>query len=185
MVNPAPNMSTADLRRLKWQNQCGTLIATDGTCLYMRETMGSIISGFIFGTVFGVGGTGYGVWLLTQKGADSKIFGCLVLFVGLVFSLLVITTVRRGRWMIVYDRGTGHPGSTGEIRDKRICIAANRVHYMTTRASGGSPPSRMVIAALHDGTFAALGPSGASTWPAHWAKQAADWMGVPFHDSSN
>ena len=173
VANPAP--TTAHLKSLQWQNQGGFLVASDETCLFMRETMGSRIAGFVFGTVFGLGGIGYGGWLLTQEpGGDAKAFGGLVLLVGLVFSIIVAASLRSGRWMIAYDR------ALGEIRYRKKTLPSVRVRCITTRpCGGGSMPNRIVTAELEDGTYETIGPSGVSTWPMHWAKQAADWMSLP------
>lgn len=144
----------------------------------MRETMGSIIAGFIFGSVLSIGGIGCGIWVLTQeKAADAKGFGIFVLLIGLLFLFLMIITLRRGRVLIIYDR------ESREIRWQRKTLSSDRVRTMTTREfSGKSGVSYMVAAELNDGTYEIMGPSGHSTWPMHWAKQAADWMSLPYRD---
>jgi len=164
------------LRKLQWQNQGGYLIANDGQCLYMRETMGSIIAGFIFGSVISLGGIGCGIWVLTQeKGGDAVGFGIFILIIGLLFLLLMITTIRRGRVLIIYDN------ESREIRWKNASLAADRIYCMTTRSSSSeSGPSYMVAAQLHDGKYVVMGPTGHSTWPMHWSKQGADWLGLPY-----
>jgi hypothetical protein len=114
------------------------------------------------------------------------VFACLVLLVGGLFTWVLWYSARRGRWMIVYDRGGA--GAPGEIRHgggKRLPVA--RVRCLSTRHAGGSIalPHRTVVAELHDGTFEVLGPSGVSTWPDHWGQQAANWMGLPFRRSNS
>jgi hypothetical protein len=179
-----PTTPDPDLGRLRWQSQWEFQIATDGTCFYMRESGGSMIAGAVFGTVFAVGGLGYGGWLLlTQTEWSARAFSCLMLLVGAVFTYVLGSCARRGRWMIAYDRGG--PGVPGEIRHGGKRLPAERVRCLSTRPAGGSMPRRIVVAELHDGTFETLGPSGVSTWPDHWAQQAANWMGLPFRRSTN
>lgn len=176
MANPTPPPTSDHLKKLQWQNLGGFLIANDGRCLYMRESAGSMVSGFIFGTVLSAAGIGCGIWALTQEdGADAKGFGTFVLIIGLLFALLVVSTLRRGRVLIVYDR------ESREIRYQGKTLSADRVRTITTREfSTRSGPNYMVAAELHDGTYEIIGPTGISTWPMHWAKQAADWMGLPY-----
>lgn len=183
MANLTPPATTAHLKRLRWQNQCGYEVATDETCLYMRETMGSMIAGFIFGTVLCLGLGGSGVMMIMQPGgADGKAFGGFVLLLGLLFGFLVVSILRRGRWMITYDRSPDQ-GTMGQIRWGKKSLAADQIRCITTNSCGGNPPKRMVVAELQDGTYESLGPSGASTWPGYWAKQCADWMGLPYRES--
>jgi hypothetical protein len=178
MANSTPPPTTANLRRLKWRKDGSVLFATEGTCMYMRETAGSVVSGFIFGTVLCLGLGGSGIMMLMEPGGtDGKVFGGFVVLLGLFFGLLVVVCLRRGRWLITYDRGTG------QIHYSKKSFAADQVRCITTGSSGGNPPQRMVGAELHDGTYEWMGPTGASTWPGHWAKQAADWMGLPYRDA--
>jgi hypothetical protein len=187
MSNPTPLPTAAELRRLQWRKDGGVLFATEGTCLYMRETSGSVISGLIFGTLLCLGLGGSGVKMLMEPaGTDGKWFGGFAVLLGLFFGLLVVVCLRRGRWVIVYDRGSGQPGSSGEIRYRGGRLAADRIRCLTTTScGGGSMPNRMVTAELHDGTRHWPGPTGVSTWPGHWAKQAADWMNLPYRESGS
>ena len=105
-----------------------------------------------------------------------------MLVVAGVFAFLPWLVLRRGRWMVVYDRG--EPGVPAEIRYNGKRLPAERVRSFSTRAtSGSSMPRSTVVAELHDGTYEALGPICASTWTAHYAQQAATWMGLPFRYS--
>lgn len=164
------------LRKLQWENQGGNLIGNDGRCLYMRETAGSLISGFIFGTVISAGGIGCGIWTLTkEKGGDAIGFGIFALVIGLLFLLLMIVTIRRGRVLIIYD------SESREIRWLKHALSADKIYCMTTQSfSSKSGVSYMVAAQLHDGKYVTIGPTGHSTWPMHWAKQGADWLGLPY-----
>lgn len=142
----------------------------------MRETAGSIIAGFIFGSIISVGGIACGIWALTQqKGGDAIGFGIFALIIGLLFLLMMITTIRRGRVLIIYD------SKTREIRWNRGSLSADQIRTMTTQSfSSRSGVNYMVAAELHDGKYVAMGPTGYSTWPMHWAKQGADWLGLPY-----
>lgn len=142
-----------------------------------------MVAGLFFGTVMSVGLGICGVFMMMEKGNDGKFAGAFVLLLGLFFGFLMVISLKPGRWLITYDRGTGEPGSVGEIRFRKLRISADRVRCITTQSSGGNPPKRTVSAEMHDGTYQSLGPVGSSTWPAHWAKQAADWMGLPYRDS--
>jgi hypothetical protein len=182
----APTLRDSDVGRLPWTTQCGFQVATDGTCYYVRESGGSMIAGGVFATVFAVGGLGYGGrLLLTETEWSARVFGVLCLAVGALFAAVLGSCVRRGRWMIVYDRGGG-VGGLGEIRYRGKRLPAERVRSLSTRHAGGSAgmPQRTMVAELHDGTFEVLGPSGVSTWPDHWGQQAATWMGLPFRRST-
>ena len=97
MANPTPPIATADLKRLKWRKDGAVLVATDGTCMYMREPAGSVVSGLIFGTALCLGLGGSGVMMLMQPGgADGKVFGGFVVLLGLFFGFLLVVTLRRG-----------------------------------------------------------------------------------------
>lgn len=176
MANPTPPPSNDHLKKLQWENQGGYLIGNDGRCLYMREAMGSIISGFIFGSVIIAGGIGCGIWALTkEKGGDAIGFGIFTLVIGLLFLLLMIVTIRRGRVLIIYDR------ETREIRWKKWWLKAENISYMTTQSfSSKSGVSYMVAAQMNDGKSVVIGPTGHSSWPMHWSKQGADWLGLPY-----
>lgn len=172
-----PNAPTNDhLKKLQWENQGGNLIANDGRCLYMRETAGSLISGFIFGLLISGGGIGCGIWVLTkEKGGDAIGFGIFALIIGLLFLILMIATIRRGRVLIIYD------SEARNIRWNRGSLSADQIACMTTQSfSSKSGLSYMVAAQLHDGKYVAMGPTGHSTWPMHWSKQGADWLGLPY-----
>lgn len=170
--------------KLDWKSQSGFQVANDASCLYMRESTGSVIAGFVFSVVFAVPTGVYGVWLLiTNPVGGSRVFAGLLLLVSAVFSFVLWSSLRRGRWMIVYDRGGA--GTPAEIRfngGKRL--AASRVRSLSTRSVGGSMPKSSVVAELHDGKYEWLGPVGVSTWPVHWGQQAATWMGLPFRSAS-
>jgi hypothetical protein len=180
MKMAVPITPVSALRRLPWQAQGGFQVVTDGTCLYMREGVGSMIAGVVFAVVLGLSAGGYGGWLLlTQTTVIAWAFAGLMFVVAAVFAFVLCYSARRGRSMIVYDRG--QPGAPGEIRYDGKHLPAERVRSLSTRPFGSSPmPRHVVVAELHDGTFEVLGPSGVSTWPAHYGQQAATWMGLPF-----
>jgi hypothetical protein len=189
MTMAAPTTPVSDLDRLPWQAQGEYLVVTDGTCLYVREGKGSVIWRIVFSAVLALSASGYGGrLLLTQATVMSRTVGGLMLVGAAVFACVVWSSARRGRWMIVYDRGSGRPGAAGEIRyGGGRCLPADRVRCLSTRPNGGSiaMPRRLVVAELHDGTFEAVGPSSVSTWPDHYARQAASWMGLPYRDSTD
>lgn len=112
-------------------------------------------------------------------------FGALMLLIAAVFVYIPWLTLRNGRWMVVYDRGNPDSGIPGEIRYKDKRLSADRVRSFSTRSCGGNPPRSSVVAELHDGTCEWLGPISNSTWPAHYAQQAATWMGLPFRHSAS
>lgn len=177
--SPKPNLS-----HLTWKSDCGYQIATDGSRFYMRESALSIVSGVIFGV--GIAGTSAvcGVWaLVTQKELSGRGFGVFLLLIAAFFFWLMWTTARRGRWMVVYDRGEA--GRPGEILYQGKRIAAEKLKSISTRWTGGNPPRRTVAAELNDGAVVMLGPVGISTWPDYWGQMAANWMGVPFRQSSS
>jgi hypothetical protein len=177
--SPTPNLS-----KLTWKSDCGFQVATGGTCLYMRESAGSIVAGVIFGV--GIAGTSAacGVWaLVTQKELSGRGFGVFLLLIAAFFFWLMWTTARRGRWMVVYDRGDA--GRPGEILYQVKRIAAEKLKSTSTRWTGGNPPRRTVAAELHDGTVVMLGPVGLATWPGYWGQMAANWLGVAFRQSRN
>jgi hypothetical protein len=176
----APTTPVTDLGRLPWKAEAGFQVAAEGTCLYMRESVGSMIAGVVFAVAIGVPAGLYGGWLvLTGPELSARAFGGLMLVVAAVFGSVLWYSARRGRWMIVYDRGEA--GRPGEIRCRERRIPAERVRGISTRVAGRS--DRTVIAELHDGTVEVLGPSGVSTWPAHWGQRAASWMGLPFRQA--
>lgn len=179
-------MSTApppspDLARLAWQSEGGLQIATDGNCLYMREGPASMIAGMVFASLLAVGLAAGGAWaLLTETSFMARgVAGVLFLLSG-VFVYVLVSTSRRGRWIVVYDRG--HPGFAGEVRYQGKRLSASRIRGFSTRPGGGSisMPRRTVVAELHDGTCEALGPNEVSTWPDHWGQKVATWMNLPF-----
>jgi hypothetical protein len=183
----APTPPASDLDHLPWQTLGEYQVVTDGTCYYMRERKESLlskISGLVFGVLVVLSAGGYGGWLLlTQTEVSARVFGSLMLLVAAVFASVVWFSARRNRWMIVYDRG--QPGAPGEIRYGGKRLPVERVRSLSTRMSGGSlaMPQTIVVAELHDGTLEVLGPSGVSTWPAHYGQHAAAWMGLPFRHS--
>ena len=69
-----------DLDQLPWQAQGEYQVVTDGTCLYMREGKGSMISGVVFAVVIALAAGGDGGWLLLRQNEGSaKLFGGLML----------------------------------------------------------------------------------------------------------
>ncbi|MBC7894301.1 MAG: hypothetical protein H7066_02755 [Cytophagaceae bacterium] len=171
------------MRGLRWESQCGFQVVTHGTCYYIRESPGSLIAGIVFGVVLAIPSGGYGVWLLLTDGTiGGRVFAAMLLLVSAVFTFLLWSSARRGRWMLVYDRG--QPGVPGEIRHSGKRLPVERVRSLSTRSTGGSPPRSTVVAELHDGTYESLGPIGLLTWPAYWGQQAATWMGLPFRHST-
>ena len=180
----APVASHSDLRRLSWKGEGGYQVARDGSRYYLRESSGSMIAGIIFGVVIGGYAGVYGVRLLVaENDPSSKVFGVLMLLVATLFGAILLYSARRGRWMLVYDRG--EPGRPGEILYQRKRLPAERVRGFSTRGAGGSMPRRTVVAELHDGSVEVLGPSGVSTWADHWGQHAATWMGLPFRQGQN
>ena len=182
MTSPPTN---ADLDRLSWKPDGEYQTATDGSCMYLRETRGSMIAGFVFAVVIGGGGGAYGSYLLvTDASVGGRVFALLMLFVAAAFAWIFWTSLRRGRWVGAYDRGG--PGVEGEIRFPGKHLPVARVRCISTRLSGGSPslPRRMVVAELHDGGLEPLGPSSVSTWPEHYGQRIAMWLGLPFRHSS-
>ena len=181
----APTTPVPTLDHLSWQPLGEYQMATDGTCFYMRETTGSMIAGAVFGVVIGGGMGVCGVWaLLTDKTVAGRVFAAVMFLVAALFASILWYSARRGRWMIVYDRGG--PGVPGEIRYNGKCLPVERVRCLSTRSSGGSSsmPERTVVAELHDGTVEVLGPGGVLTWGAHYGQQAAAWMGLHFRHSN-
>lgn len=177
-----PTTPQPSLNRLRWQKLGEYETVTDGTCLYLRESAGSIIAGAVFSTLFSLLGIGYGGWVLfTDRTAGSWIFACLLLLVGTLFTWVFWSSVRRGRWMIVYDRGG--PGTPGEIRLNGKRLPVERVRCLSVRSVGGSTPRHAVFAELHDGTYEGLGAIGFLTWTTQFGQQAAAWMGLPFRHS--
>jgi hypothetical protein len=175
-----PVASQSDLSKLSWKGEGGYQVAQDGSRYYLREGAGSMIAGIVFGVVIGGFAGVYGVWLLvTENDLSSKLFAVLMLLVAAVFAAILIHSARRGRWMLVYDRG--EPGRPGEIIVQGKRLPAERVRAFSTKSSGGGTmPTRTVVAELHDGSVEILGPSGVSTWSDHWGQHAATWMGIPF-----
>lgn len=176
----------SELSRLPWQAQGEYQVATDSTCLYIREGSGSVIAGFVFSAVSALTASWWGGWLLlTQTPVMTKAFGGFMLLVAAAFAYVIYSSVRRGRLMIVFDRG--HPGVPGEIRYRGQCLSLERVRSLSTRQAGGrsSAAKSLVVAELHDGTHEVVGPCSVSTWPAHYAQQAATWIGIPFRHSTS
>ena len=174
-----PVASHSDLRRLSWKGEGGYQVAQDGTRYYLRESSGSMIAGVVFGVVIGGYAGVYGVRLLiTENEPSSKVFGVLMLVVATLFAAIMLHSARRGRWMLVYDRG--EPGRPGEILYQGKRLPAERVRGFSTKGIGGTTPKRTVVAELHDGSVEMLGPSGVSTWADYWGQHAATWMGLPF-----
>lgn len=170
--------------RLKWKSQWGFQVATDSRCYYIRESGGSIIAAFIFSVAISVSAAWLGVSVFvseTPTTLGEKGFGVLMFFIAAAFLAILYFSLKRGRWMVVFDRGDAASGTLGEVRyqgGKRLSV--ERVRSFSTRFCGGSPPRSTVVAELHDGTHASLGPVEIQSWAAHYAQQAATWMGLPF-----
>lgn len=170
--------------RLKWKSQWGFHVAMDSRCLYIRESGGSIIAAFIFSVAISAsaGWLGMSVFVSeTPTTLGEKGFGVLMLLIAAAFAAILFFSLRRGRWMVVFDRGDPASGTPGEVRyqgGKRL--PAERIRSFSTRSCGGSPPRSTVVAELHDGNHESLGPVEIQSWAAHYAQQAATWMGLPF-----
>jgi hypothetical protein len=123
----------------------------------MREGMVSIVAGAIFAVAI-TGSAGFlGVSILfsqKQTTVAEKAFGVFMLFVAAFFVFLCWLSLRRGRWMVVYDRG--EPGTPGEIRYNGKRLPVDRVRGFSTRNVGGKMPRSSVVAELHDGTLLSL-----------------------------
>ena len=188
MADATPTTPTSDLSQLTWKSEWEYQVATDNRCLYIRESSGSMLAASVF-TIAIVGTAGYLSWSVlvpeTPNTLGEKAFGVLMLFVAAFFAYIPWLTLKRGRWMVVFDRGEPASGIPGEIRYQGKSLSAERVRGFSTRSCGGSPPRSTVVAELHDGTHVGLGPIGISTWPAHYAQQAATWMGLPFRYSAS
>lgn len=151
-----------------------------GDCLYFRETGGSRVAGFIFATIFCIGGIATTVWSLTQPPPDGLIFAALSGFVSAVFTFITVISIKDGPYLIVYDR------ASREIRFRKTVISADQVHYLSSQEFGTrSTFNRYVVAVMRDGNKITIGPTGASTWPMHWAHDAAHWMGLEYQHSIN
>ena len=183
-MEPAP--PSTDLNELTWQWQGGVHVANDGRCLYMRESVTSMVAAAIFCTAIVVSSGWLSIEIFRKyHTVGETLFGILLLIITAVFIYIPWLTIRHGRWMITYDRGVpGTPGTPGEIRRSNAkTLPTTFVRGLSTRSVGGNPPRRTVVAELVDGTCESLGPVGISTWPAHLAQQAATWMGLPFRHS--
>lgn len=182
MLKTDPN--TSDVSRLVWKSHWGYQVANDSRCLYMRESGGSMVAALVFSVAIAssAGWLGLSVFFV-QETIPEKAFRVFMLFVAAVFIYIPWLTLRKGRWMIVYDRG--EPGTTGEIRYSGKRLPVEKVRSLSTRNVGGSPPRSIVVAEFHDGTHEVLGPCGISTWPAYYAQQGTAWMGLPFRPSAS
>lgn len=171
-------------KRLKWKSQWGFQVATDSRCYYIRESGGSIIAAFIFSVAISVAAGWLGVSVFVSEAPTTlgeKGFGVLMFFIAAAFLAILFFSLKRGRWMVVFDRGDATSGTPGEVRyegSKRLPV--ERIRSFSTRSCGGRPPRSTVVAELHDGTHASLGPVEIQSWAAHYAQQAATWMGLPF-----
>ena len=175
---PEPSTYAA---KMIYVNHGGFLFGTYGSCLIVRESNASRISGFIFGAIFGLGGVVFAGWAFMRPETSSKVFGGLSLLVGLLFIAVVWSSLKKGPWMVTYDRGTGPTDPAAEIRYREKSIPVRDVQYLTATSAGGTGMAQyMVVAKLRSGKVEVIGPTGVSTWPYHWAKLAADWVGVPF-----
>jgi hypothetical protein len=173
--------ATPDLRKLAWKSEWGFQTVMHGSCYCIRETAGSIVAGAIFGVVLGAGSAVFGVWMImTQPLATlaEKGFAGLMFVLAAVFLGLMWVSLRRGRWMLVYDRGQA--GVPGEIRSRGKRIPASRVRFLSTRFCGGKMPQYSVTAELDDGSYEWLGPMRIQSWADHYAQTAAAWMNLPF-----
>lgn len=186
---PAQEPSAAPHKgRLKWKSQWGFQTATDSRCYYIRESGGSIIAAFIFSVAISASAGGLGVSAFvseTPTTLGEKGFGVLMFFIAAAFLAILYFSLRRGRWMVVFDRGDAASGTPGEIRYQgRKRLAVERVRSFSTRSCGGRPPRSTVVAELQDGTHESLGPVEIPSWAAHYAQHAAAWMGLPFRPGS-
>jgi hypothetical protein len=100
-----------------------------------------------------------------------------------VFSAIAISSLKRGRWQMVCDRGG--LGKPAEIRWQGKQLPASLVRCITTRPGVGSPPRSIVVAELHNGAVEHLGFSGLLTWPAYYGQQIATWMGIAYRPGSS
>ncbi|MBC7821313.1 MAG: hypothetical protein IAG10_30875, partial [Planctomycetaceae bacterium] len=140
-----------DLRHLDWKSEWGFQSASDERRFYIRESAGSIIAGVVFGVILAIPTGVYGVWVLfTDKTQGSWVFAVMLLLISAVFTSLLVFSARRGRWMVVYDRG--EPGVPGEIRIGGKRLAADRVRSLGVHHCnpGTESPRFMVVAYLHD-----------------------------------
>lgn len=185
-------MSTdASDENLEWKTQGAYELAGDGRCLYVRESGESVIWGTLFGLAL-MAGAGFLGWrLLGQEATGSKAVGIGMLVVAAalagvavwqVLGAIGLTRARTRSPLVVFDRGG--TGGGGEIRFAGRSVAADRVRSLSTRpAEGGQTYEmlrRVVVAELHDGTEEMLGLHATSNWPAHYAQQGAQWMGLPY-----
>lgn len=169
--------STRDSANLTWQSEAGYQTATDSNCLYIRETPGSRIAGLTFCLILVVVGVAGAIWAFAQPRGDSWILGLFASAIALTFLLVMIFSVRKDPWMIVYDR------AAGEIRYRNKVLKAANVRSIMVREIGTGSQSlsnRTVFAELHNGPAEALGPTGPVASAHRWAKSAAEWMGLEY-----
>jgi hypothetical protein len=183
MTNTAA-AATSDLSRLSWRKDGEFQLATDHRCLYIRESAGAIASGVIFCLLIVPSAGWLGITTLRTSTAVGELaFGALMLLVASVFTYIPWTFMRKGRWMVTFDRG--EPGVPGEIRYRQNRLPVHQVRSLSTRGVGGKMPRSTVVAELHDGRHEALGPVSVQAWATHYGQHAASWMGIPFRPSSS
>jgi hypothetical protein len=169
--------------KLRWQSHGEFQIATDGTRFLMRESTGAIIAALIATVVLGFGSGVYGVWLVfTAPEASYYVFAAMLLLVSAVFITVFVSSFRRGRWNVAYERG--QPGVPAEIRFCGKSLPAERVRAFSTRCVGGRMPRYVVVAELHEGGYEIAGPITISTWADQYGQQAANWLNLPFRRHS-
>lgn len=184
----AKNMhSDLDLSHLSWKGAGGFKVAWDDRYYCIREGMGSIIAGVIFSVAIFASAGWLGISILffpeVSKSTGSlgeKAFAGLMLLVAAVFLWVVVSCLRRGRWMVVFDRQ-----APGEILTNTTRVPVAQVRALSTRMSGGRTPQSYVVAELHDGKVESVGPVASVAWGPQFAQHAAGWLGVPYRASGN
>lgn len=184
----ARNMhSGLDLSGLSWKRAGSFQVAWDERYYCIREGMGSIIAGFVFGVLISASAGWLGVSILffpelAKSGGTlgEKAFAGFMLLVAAVFLWIVVSCLRRGRWMVVFDRQ-----APGEIRTNTTCVPVAKVRAFSTRSVGGKMPRSTVVVELHDGKWESVGPVDMAGWTANFAQHAANWLGVPYRHTGH
>ncbi|MES2597540.1 MAG: hypothetical protein V4662_19485 [Verrucomicrobiota bacterium] len=181
----APTHPTPPPSRLTWKRDGEYQRASDHRCLCFRESTGSMIGASIFCVAI-VGSAGWMAvqLLLTGESLAEKACSLLFFLIVAVFIYIPWLTIRGGRRVVIFDRG--EPGIPGEIRLNEKSLPAASVKCLSTRSAGGggrSMPRNMVVAEMQDGTVQTVGLVSVSTWTAHYAQEAANWMGLTFRPS--
>jgi hypothetical protein len=187
-----PHHDTPDPSKLQWRVDGPFERADDGRRLLVRETAGSEL----FGTVVAVGfmaGAAYGGWRLLQNDTTGpRVVGLLLLLAAAFLAAVMLRQLLGALGLInaptriplvTFDRG--NPGqSPAEIHfsGRRLPTADIR-SLSTRRATVGSRHDLMrhiVVAELHDGTEVPLPLDNRPDWTAHYARQGAQWLNLPF-----